>query len=381
MKSERFVTLDALRGLFAVIVVMFHYALYFNTPLTHLVWLKSGYLMVDAFFVLSGFVMVHASAGRLQTLRDACAFMLRRFFRLWPLHALILLWLVLQELAKLYLQVEQGVGVAHPAFSEAFALDKLAASLVLVHSLGLFEGQVWNVPSWSISTEFYAYLVFAIVAWRAGTTQLIMLSFLVLLAALYWLLQLPESTMDVTTQGGFARCLCGFFAGVLAYYGYQWLARHKSLLRGLVWLQLPIVIALCVYMTLAGGSPLGFLAPAVFFLLVVVFASDRGYVAHALQREPLRFLGKISYSIYLVHYPLILMVFRFLELIQRRVDIGLRYELVHGYPLLGFAEDWQMMLFMTMLSGGILLAAYLSWRWVELPCQAVGKKYARKLSG
>lgn len=380
MNSERFVTLDALRGLFAVIVVMFHYALYFNTPLTHLVWLKSGYLMVDAFFVLSGFVMVHASAGRLQTLRDAGAFMLRRFFRLWPLHALILLWLVLQELVKLYLQAHQGVDVAHQAFSEAFALDKLAASLVLVHSLGLFEGQVWNVPSWSISTEFYAYLVFAVVAWRATAAQLIMLSFLVLLAALFWVLNLPGSTMDVTTQGGFARCLCGFFAGVLAYYCYQRIVRHKSLRSALAWLQLPVVTLLFIYLTFAGDGPLGFLAPAFFFLLVIVFASDHGHVAHLLQAKPLRFMGKISYSIYLIHYPLILMVFRFLELIQRRVDIGLRYELVHGYPLLGFAENWQMMLFMTILSGGIVSVAFFSWRWIELPCQSLGKKYARKVN-
>lgn len=379
MNSERFVTLDALRGLFAVIVVLFHYALYFNTPLTYVVWLKSGYLMVDAFFVLSGFVMVHASAGRLQTLRDAGAFMIRRFFRLWPLHALVLLWLVSQELVKLYLQTGQGVVVVHPAFAEAFALDKLAASLVLVHSLGMFEGQVWNVPSWSISTEFYAYLVFVLVAWRAGSARLIVVAALVLLASLYWLLQLPESTMDVTTQGGFARCLCGFFAGVLAYYGYAWVKQRSGLMMGVTWLQLPVVILLCTYMTFAGSGPLGFWAPAVFFVLVIVFASDQGRVASALQVAPLRFLGRISYSIYLVHYPLILLVFRVLELLKHRMDIGLTYELVHGYPLLGFAHAWQTTVFMSSLSALILLASYLSWRWVEQPCQAIGRQLADRL--
>lgn len=381
MSSERFVALDALRGVFAVIVVLFHYALYFNTPLTHVVWLKSGYLMVDAFFVLSGFVMVHASAGRLQTPGDAGAFMVRRFFRLWPLHALVLLWLILQELTKLYLQHAQGVDVAHQAFSEAFALDKLAASLMLVHSLGLFEGQVWNVPSWSISTEFYAYLVFVMVAWRAGTTRLLVVSALVLLIALYWLLQLPENTMDVTTQGGFARCLYGFFAGVLAYYAYIWIKQRNGLLACVAGLQWPIVILLCIYMTLAGSGPLGFFAPAVFFLVVLAFASDRGSLAGALQMAPLRFLGKISYSIYLVHYPMILLVFRVLELIQRRMDIGLTYELVHGYPLLGFAQGWQTLVFMALLSALILLASYLSWRWVEVPCQAFGRRYAVRLHG
>ncbi|MES2908717.1 MAG: acyltransferase [Pseudomonadota bacterium] len=376
MSSERFVTLDALRGVFAVIVVLFHYALYFDSPLAHVVWLQSGYLMVDAFFVLSGFVMVHASAGRLQSARDAVAFMIRRFFRLWPLHALVLLGLIAQEMAKLYLQSEQGVMVAHPAFSDAFTLDKLVASVLLIHSLGLFEGQVWNVPSWSISTEFYAYLVFVLIACRASSARLVASSALLFLLAFYMLLQLPESTMDVTTQGGFSRCLCGFFAGVLAYHAYARLRQYPVFQAGLVWMQLPVVILMCIYLQRAGDGALGFWAPTVFFLLVIVFASDQGRIAGALQIAPFRFLGKISYSVYLLHYPLILLVSRVLELLQRRMDVGVTYDLVHGYPLMGFAVAWQMLAFMGALSALILATSYLSERFVERPFQKLGRRYA-----
>lgn len=381
MNKERFETLDCFRGLFAVVVVLFHYALYFNTPLTHVGWLKNGYLMVDAFFVLSGFVMVHAAAGRLQTGRHVLAFMVRRFFRLWPLHALVLGWLLSQELLKLYLQHGAGVETAHMAFTEAFALDKLAASLMLVHALDLFHGQVWNVPSWSISTEFYAYLVFVLVAWRARPLRLISVSLLVLIVASYRLLHLPGEVMDVTTQGGFVRCLYGFFTGVLAYYSYAWIKRRAGLVGVVSFLQAPIVILLCTYMSVAGNGLLAFLAPLVFFLLVIAFANDQGVVARSLQVAPLTFLGKISYSVYLVHYPLILFVFRVLELLQRRFDIGLTHELVHGYPLMGFAQGWQTALFMCLLSLLILLVSYLTWRWVELPFQVVGRRYANQLRG
>lgn len=379
MKNERFVALDALRGVFAVMVVVFHYAFYFNSPLTHVKWLESCYLMVDAFFVLSGFVMVHATAGRLQTGRDALAFMVRRFFRLWPLHALVLLWLVSQELLKLYLQSGYGVAVAHPAFSDAFALDKLAASVFLVHSLGLFDGRVWNVPSWSISTEFYAYIVFMLVALRASSVRLIALAGMLSLISAIFLLELPGNTMDVTTQGGFSRCLFGFFTGVLTYYAYAWISRTRLFKAFLQAIQLLAVAMLCMFMAYAGTTPLGFFAPIVFALLVISLANDQGWLATGLQIAPLQFLGKISYSVYLVHYPLILLAYRALELVQQHHDVGVTYGLVNGYPMLGFAQLWQVLVFFTVLSLLTLMASYLSWRWVELPCQEAGRRWASKL--
>jgi len=379
MRNERFQALDALRGVFAVLVVVFHFAFYFNSPLTQIKWLESCYLMVDAFFVLSGFVMVHATAGRLQNGRDALAFMVRRFFRLWPLHALVLLWLVSQELVKLYLQTGQGMAVAHPAFSDAFSLGKLIASVLLTHSLGIFEGRVWNVPSWSISTEFYTYVVFMLIALRATTSRLILVAVLLALSSLLYLLDLPGDTMDVTTQGGFARCLYGFFTGVVAYYLYSAISQAAVFQRSVHVLQLLAAAVLCVYLSMAGTGPLGFFAPLVFALMVVSLANDRGWLAGGLQVAPLRFLGQISYSVYLVHYPLILFAYRALELVQRQHDIGLTYGLVNGFPLMGFSQRWQVIVFFGVLSAITLCVSYLSWRWVELPFQERGRRWASAL--
>src|SRR3990167_7225439 len=85
---RRFEALDSLRGVCAILVVMFHMpvASHWRT------WdfIQHAYLFVDYFFVLSGFVIAHAYAERLKTGADAGRFMVRRFGRIWPMHVLML---------------------------------------------------------------------------------------------------------------------------------------------------------------------------------------------------------------------------------------------------------------------------------------------------
>jgi peptidoglycan/LPS O-acetylase OafA/YrhL len=85
---RRFEALDSLRGVCAILVVMFHMPV--TSHWRSWDFIQHAYLFVDYFFVLSGFVIAHAYAARLKTAADAGRFMVRRFGRIWPMHVLML---------------------------------------------------------------------------------------------------------------------------------------------------------------------------------------------------------------------------------------------------------------------------------------------------
>lgn len=147
--------LESLRGLAALTVVIFHFGVgsHFNNPFT-----LNGFLLVDFFFVLSGFVIALSYLHRLSNITSLLTFQKKRFWRLYPLHLLMLVVFFGFNLAK-YILSDQ-IQFAKPAFSEDFFLEFLF-NLLLLHNWVL-PTLTLNVPSWSISAEFFTYLIFGI---------------------------------------------------------------------------------------------------------------------------------------------------------------------------------------------------------------------------
>ena len=95
---NRFAALDGLRGVSAIAVVLFHLPLAMHAYGSPLV--REAYIFVDFFFVLSGFVIAHAYAARIETVASVGDFLLRRVARRWPLHLATLAGLVVLECAR-----------------------------------------------------------------------------------------------------------------------------------------------------------------------------------------------------------------------------------------------------------------------------------------
>lgn len=277
----RFKSLDSWRGLCALAVVMFHFpivGLLRGFPL-----FAHGYLFVDFFFALSGFVIATAWEGRVSQPDQIWRFLLRRFGRLWPLHVAILGVFVAVSL------IQGDLG-----HDERHSVGAIVTNLFLVQGLGMHKELTWNGPSWSISVEAMLYLVFAFLAplrWRVWAYFGLIAIGMAVLAT--WAPNGMASTFDY----GIFRGLAGFFTGAL-------LTRLRPVDLGWVG-ELAAVIGVGTFVWFNSYT---ILAPAVFGAAVYLFAHASGPITRLLETTPFRKLGDWSYSTYMVHSLLVAVI-------------------------------------------------------------------------
>ena len=300
----RFEALDAWRGICALLVVLFHFCFIFTSPLTDHRLVSNAYLCVDFFFVLSGFVVCHAYGHRLTDAGSWVGFVVRRFGRLWPLHAAML--------AAFVVFICLVNVLPHPdRFDLTWGPSEYSAVAIPLHILLLnavnLHGMAWNAPSWSIGAEFYTYLLFgaaSLLLARRLTWAAAMLA----VASVGLLAMVSPTYMNSTADFGLFRCVAGFFTGVVAYRLHTGMgAWAAGLSRWAATVLEAATVALVVaFVIFAGRGPdavaaLSLAAPVVFAFAVLVFARERGHVSRLLRARPLAALGRWSYSIYLGH--------------------------------------------------------------------------------
>ncbi len=202
---HKFRTLDGIRGVAALLVVMRHADPYFKgLPRTE------SYLAVDLFFVLSGFVLAYSYQARLDAGMTAIRFMRLRLIRLYPLYALGL------AIAVAAVVFEAFCGVAPPAWIEVATL--LAAfmlpSPVYGAPAGIFP---LNGPSWSLFFELAANAVMG-AGWRVLSNRVLVVACVVFGASLAAVtINLRSANFGdlwITFPVGFGRACFSFFAGV-----------------------------------------------------------------------------------------------------------------------------------------------------------------------
>lgn len=299
---NRFDVLDSFRGICALLVAFMHlqalHHFYFSPFVRH------SFLFVDFFFVLSGFVIAHAYRQRLHTSRDAARFVVRRFGRVWPLHIAVLIALILAQLAALAAQ-SGGIRMPKAPFTDNWSIDSIVSNILLLQSLGVHHHGTWNLPSWSISAELWAYLTFAAVVLLARK-QLVLVSALLVAIGLAVILRYSPDFIDATYDFGYFRCIAGFFTGVLVEYFWRPIRLSR---KTATTIEIAVLLGVIAFVTYGGGTIFSLAAPFVFGLTVFLFASETGAVSQLLRTKPFRALGLWSYSIYMVHsiYYLVLL--------------------------------------------------------------------------
>ncbi len=346
MASSRrfFPALESLRGVAALTVALFHLPWAF--PGRESGPVRNGYLWVDFFFVLSGFVISQSYAERLGDVRAFGRFLALRLGRIYPLHLVLTLVFLAFEVARWQAQ-RHGAVSAVPAFSVNGGWP-LVANLLMLHACGVTSQLSFNLPSWSIGAEFWTYVVFGLCAWLfAKRLTAVAVVLMGVSAAVLW--HAAPVDLDLTFDLGFVRCVLGFFAGVLI----RQLPWRRPLLPA--WVPVAALGLAATFLALKDRGASDFASPAVF--AVVVWAFTHAEPVTWLEATPLLWLGKVSYSVYLVHT---LLIMGFAAVIRRGLHLEPRDSVFATSPTVGLALTGALVLALLAVSG-------LTWRWVEEP--------------
>ena len=287
--KQRYAALDAMRGLAALAVVVYH----LDRP-----YAPSAYIAVDFFFVLSGFVIARAYGEKLAGGMTVLAFMKARYARLYPLFLIGSVYGLVQLL--LHWQAA-GVGRADLAASIVSTAFMLPSPSFLTRSAGdVLALYPLNGHAWSLFWELLANLVFALVLFRLKTRSLILIaaaSLVLLIGSVFLHKSLDLGWEWHTVDGGFARVFFSFTLGMVIYR-LRNIAMLGRTVNGYAAL-LPIAAILILLFL-----PIYSLKYALVFCILIspliVFAGTMLELPERLQRPGI-FLGYLSYPIYMCH--------------------------------------------------------------------------------
>ncbi len=327
--EARFYELDILRGFAALIVVIFHYKHFLIDSAYHFdydhmpfhTWLLPVYIygqfFVELFFTLSGYIFFWLYSEVIASRHTgAGAFFVARFSRLYPLYflTLILVALIQPIFHALY---------GHDFIYTADTFGNFLLNLLMVQQWLPDATQSFNGPAWSISVEVFLYLVFFVLCYFRLNRPVILL--LVLIGGVFFKCLFPSNTND------FIRGIPSFFLGGLMYYAVSALRQPgKAIWRQRLCWGLAVVLPVLWLTAYLRGAFLpaeqGRSLPdlllsvnSVLFILMPLTVLGFGLMQDHwqdvrwmrwLSRERLHslaWIGDISYSLYLIHFPVQLM--------------------------------------------------------------------------
>jgi peptidoglycan/LPS O-acetylase OafA/YrhL len=345
--KERFAVLDIFRGIFSSLVVLFHLSAFSATPVINNEFVYNSDLFVDFFFVLSGFVIAY-SYQHIKTGAELKRFFKKRFFRLYPLHIIVLLLFVLIELSKHsasgYVHVNKVENVSNNIYT-------FLTNLFLVNSVKFPEinDVSWNIASWSISAEMIAYVVFGFTMLfinRCNLSGLKTIIYLIIAILAGTAMYLLTGSFKLTRafDYGYLRGIMGFSLGVVCLHTFNICKDHlRTLGKGLFSFLEIAFITLNIVLVCNGDyfKSYGFIFEVVFFLTILVFAFEKGWVSGLMKKSGfLHSTGKYSYSIYMIH-TLILSLFNVVFIrVLKLPPSAYAYLFIVNYALIYFLSAW-----------------------------------------
>ena len=375
MPNDRFAVLDSWRGVCALLVATFHFPAV--SHVLHAGFLRHSWVFVDFFFVLSGFVISHSYGRHLTTAANLADFAVRRFARVWPLHVAMLLLFVALELIKLHI-MQGGFAAERQPFTGQTSLEALSSNLVLLHALYVFPALTWNFPSWSISAEYWTYILFGVVmlvstrGGKGGSRRAdILLAMLFVLSPLVLAYTLG-GYFDLT-QFALLRCLYGFIGG---HFAYRIFGQSRGLGASATAIECTTVLMIVVFVIYCDAPGVIFLAPFVFGAAILVFAHEAGLASRVMAAGPLLWLGTLSYSIYMTHWFILQCVLKAIMLVDRRLGLHILVQVpdeqtlfLNTNILLDFHHRWAGDLAILLFLSGVCAFSWCTYRAVERPGQ------------
>jgi peptidoglycan/LPS O-acetylase OafA/YrhL len=289
--------LTGIRGFAALWVACFHFQ---NLPIMESLHLgpivTRGFRGVDVFFVLSGLVLALNYAQRFASPRLDWGmfreFLIRRFARIYPVH--------LATFLIVFMGFEFAVHTGHNfPLQQNDDLWTAVCNLLMIHAWGMTKDVSWNIASWSISAEWFAYIfVFpfcVLVLRRLSAIGCLTVTFLAWLLFLGFVFFLQRGGLAFATTDGALRIIPEFIGG---YSVYRMIMQSSVKISGNS--SAAIGLAGILIISYLPAAFVVFLLPATMMLMIGLHAG--GSVVNAVfGNRPAIFLGEISYSIYMIH--------------------------------------------------------------------------------
>jgi peptidoglycan/LPS O-acetylase OafA/YrhL len=380
--SMRYLAFDGLRGVFALLVVLGHIPA--ATFLRRYGYDGASDMVVDFFFVLSGFVIVAGYEQKLLRGYGTLRFLIERLGRIYPIHFVMLMLFVLTEIAVATAFHSLGQS-GRAAFDESKAISAIFTNLALIQGWHLHDHPTWNFPTWSLSTEWATYILFA-VAVPLLRRRFLPVAVAGLVGAALMLAFVAPNHMDSFYDFGVFRSILGFSAGALAYYAHMAASRRWPLetmpSRAFTIVEIGGLVGLFFLHHALVGSPWAVVVPPLFAVMLVAFAYGRGIVSALMASRAFVYVGTISLSIYVVHIWLMMRADNVVALVGRLTGLHLVDYVAEGgenHLALAFsplASDLYALCFLA----GVVLVSHVTHRFIELPGQARFREFAKRFA-
>lgn len=296
--KQHFEILDGLRGVAALAVVLFHFMEWIYTDPSKN-FIGHGFLAVDFFFCLSGFVIGYAYDDRIAEM-GLLNFLKARIIRL---HPLVIAGSVLGLLAFLF----DPFG-GHP---ELYSMGKIILTFIcsmLMIPLPVISDRAFNLfsfnaPSWSLFWEYVANIIYGLVLYRIGRGILLLLTIISAFAICFVAYRsgnLLGGWSGPTFWDGFVRISYSFLAGLLIYRS-KWIIKNK-----LGFIGMSFLLLLAFYFPSSKWNWISepFIVVLYFPLLIALGA---GAMSNPGLKKICVFSGNISYPLYMTHYAVLWM--------------------------------------------------------------------------
>ena len=391
--------LTGVRGILAIWVVIFHVFLFLTLALgikieehfgeftSNIFW--RGYFAVDIFFLLSGFVISYSYSDRFKkiTLKSYFSYIYSRFFRIYPVHIFVLLIFALFYWV-INLPLPDRCFPYDPDFDcNKYDVSSFIKNLFLIQSWDWFPLNSWNVVAWSISSEFFAYIIFPFLLIFLNHFNKIWVSVFIIFALISAMLAITYSSNSVNHyytlfselvlaknsseftkdflnspnqiafEFGLIRIFFEFLVGCFIYKIFDQLKGIKLKYSNACF----ILILLLITLSFNYGNMLlhYYLAP---FLILLMAIDDKSYFSKFLSMNFINWLGKISYSTYMIQVVILSLLAKPIISI---LNSGKFYDTVSVYLVT------ILVIAVTLISGALL------YYFVENPVQRLSKNKVR----
>ncbi|ADI30622.1 acyltransferase family protein [Methylotenera versatilis] len=355
--------LESIRGIAALLIVVHHIPSW-NALFYDITIIKNASLMVELFFVLSGFVIFKAYSEKIKTGKDLIKFQFLRFGRLYPVHIIFLFALVLVEILRYVAVNKLGINSPNRIPFEENNWSAFFKQIFLVQAFwSNKEAITFNGPAWSISAEFYTYFIFGLIVLYLNKIKL----FVFYSSAFLFLVLLV--TIVPIDHNFFVRCLAGFFIGCCTASISEKInfRVHSSLIS------IPLA-GILLFLQFKPANPhydvtIYFLTS---LLILSIVLSDGGIIKRVLNLRLLTWLGAISFSVYMSHSALLWVVNQTYRTVLKPHEAVIDGISTPQLSVIGAALAYMIFI------GLVLLVSNYIYKNVEGPFREVSRKLVNK---